>query len=96
VSSTAPPAPAAASSRREREPAGSGLPGVPRTSPRAGWIEQDAEQLSPLWSAAKIAWLRDDDRDVFSRTRWFANGQEYFLYRMGAQSPVPRRWRSTA
>ena len=45
-------------------------------------------QLSPLWSAAKIAWLRDNDRDVFSRTRWFANGQEYFLHRMGADEWV--------
>ena len=45
-------------------------------------------QLSPLWSAAKIAWLRDNDRDVFVRTRWFANGQEYFLHRMGAEEWV--------
>ena len=45
-------------------------------------------QLSPLWSAAKIAWLRDNDPDVFRRTRWFANGQEYFLYRLGADEWV--------
>ncbi len=45
-------------------------------------------QLSPLWSAAKIAWLRDNDPDVFRRTRWFANGQEYFLHRMGADEWV--------
>ena len=45
-------------------------------------------QLSPLWSAAKIAWLRDNNPDVFGRTRWFANGQEYFLYRMGASEWV--------
>ena len=45
-------------------------------------------QLSPLWSAAKIAWLRDNEPDVFARTRWFANGQEYFLHRMGAEEWV--------
>jgi xylulokinase len=45
-------------------------------------------QLSPLWSAAKIAWLRDNDPDGFRRTRWFANGQEYFLYRLGADEWV--------
>jgi xylulokinase len=45
-------------------------------------------QLSPLWTAAKIAWLRDNDKDVFGRTRWFANGQEYFLHRMGADEWV--------
>ena len=37
-------------------------------------------QLSPLWSAAKIAWLRDNEPAMFEKTRWFANGQEYFLY----------------
>jgi xylulokinase len=45
-------------------------------------------QLSPLWSAAKFAWLRDNEPDLFNRTRWFANGQEYFLYRMGAEEWV--------
>lgn len=45
-------------------------------------------QLSPLWSAAKIAWLRDNEPDLFARTRWFANGQEYFLYRLGADQWV--------
>jgi xylulokinase len=45
-------------------------------------------QLSPLWSAAKIAWLRDEDPTLFERTRWFANGQEYFLHRMGAEEWV--------
>ena len=35
----------------------------------------------------------DNDKDVFGRTRWFANGQEYFLHRMGADRVVtdPRR-----
>ena len=41
-------------------------------------------QLSPLWSAAKIAWLRDNEPELFRQTRWFANGQEYFLHRLGA------------
>ena len=45
-------------------------------------------QLSPLWSAAKIAWLRDNEPELFDRTRWFANGQEYFLYRLGAEEWV--------
>ncbi len=45
-------------------------------------------QLSPLWSAAKIAWLRDEEPELFARARWFANGQEYFLYRLGAEEWV--------
>ncbi|QJP16383.1 xylulose kinase [Starkeya sp. ORNL1] len=43
-------------------------------------------QLSPLWAAAKIAWLRDNEPERFEKTRWFANGQEYFLYRLGAEA----------
>lgn len=42
-------------------------------------------QLSPLWSAAKIAWFRDNEPALFDRTRWFANGQEYFLHKLGAE-----------
>lgn len=42
-------------------------------------------QLSPLWTAAKIAWIRDNEPDLFAKTRWFANGQEYFLHRLGAE-----------
>ncbi|MEN9754897.1 MAG: hypothetical protein RLZ07_1279 [Pseudomonadota bacterium] len=41
-------------------------------------------QLSPLWSAAKIAWMRDHEPAKFEKARWFANGQEYFLHRLGA------------
>jgi xylulokinase len=41
-------------------------------------------QISPLWSAAKIIWLRENRPDLFDRTRWFVNGQEFFLNRMGA------------
>lgn len=43
-------------------------------------------QISPLWAAAKIMWLREHRPDEFERTRWFVNGQEYFLYRMGAEA----------
>lgn len=45
-------------------------------------------QLSPLWAAAKIAWFRDHSPNVFGKTRWFANGQEYFLHRLGAEEWV--------
>lgn len=41
-------------------------------------------QISPLWTAAKIIWLREKRPEIFEKTRWFANGQEYFLHRMGA------------
>jgi xylulokinase len=41
-------------------------------------------QISPLWTAAKIIWLREKRPEIFAKTRWFANGQEYFLHRMGA------------
>jgi xylulokinase len=46
--------------------------------------EHTGMQLSPLWVAAKIAWLRDKDPATFEKTAWFANGQEYFLYMLGA------------
>lgn len=45
-------------------------------------------QLSPLWTAAKIAWMRDNRPEIFEKTRWFVNGQEYFLYRLGAEEWV--------
>jgi xylulokinase len=45
-------------------------------------------QLSPLWAASKIAWIRDNQPALFERTRWFANGQEYFLHRLGAEEWV--------
>ncbi len=41
-------------------------------------------QISPLWSAAKIIWLRENRPDLVDATAWFVNGQEYFLWRMGA------------
>lgn len=50
--------------------------------------EHTGMQLSPLWSAAKIAWLRDNKSQVFADARWFANGQEYFLMRLGAEEWV--------
>ncbi len=40
-------------------------------------------QISPLWTAAKIMWLRDNRPDDFARAAWFVNGQEYFIWRMG-------------
>ncbi|MDQ7251088.1 FGGY-family carbohydrate kinase [Dongia sedimenti] len=45
-------------------------------------------QLSPLWVAAKICWLRDNEPELFEKTRWFANGQEFFLHRLGAEEWV--------
>lgn len=47
--------------------------------------EHTGMQISPLWSAAKIIWLRENAPELFEKTRWFANGQEYFLYRMGGE-----------
>lgn len=43
-------------------------------------------QLSPLWTASKIAWLRDRKPELFEKIAWFANGQEYFLHRLGAEA----------
>ncbi len=40
--------------------------------------------ISPLWAAAKIIWLRENRPELFEKTRWFVNGQEFFLARMGA------------
>jgi xylulokinase len=47
--------------------------------------EHTGMQISPLWSAAKIIWLKENAPELFEKTRWFANGQEYFLYRMGGE-----------
>jgi xylulokinase len=58
---------------------------------RAGFPEAGADQahrgmqVSPLWSAAKVIWIRKNRPDIFDRTRCFANGQEYFLHRLGAK-----------
>lgn len=40
--------------------------------------------LSPQWAAAKVAWCKEKRPDLFERTRWIANGQEFFLHRLGA------------
>ncbi len=40
--------------------------------------------LSPQWAAAKVAWVREKLPAIFERTRWIANGQEFFLNRLGA------------
>ncbi|MEM1399863.1 MAG: FGGY family carbohydrate kinase [Pseudomonadota bacterium] len=45
-------------------------------------------QLSPLWTAAKIAWVRDNRPEIFDKAHWFVNGQEYFLYKLGAEAWV--------
>ena len=47
--------------------------------------EHTGMQLSPLWTASKIAWLRDNKPELFDQIAWFANGQEYFLHRLGAE-----------
>lgn len=41
--------------------------------------------FSPQWTAAKILWVKDNDPDLFKKTRWFANSQEFFLHRLGAE-----------
>ena len=41
--------------------------------------------FSPQWTAAKILWIKDNDPDLFKKTRWFANSQEFFLHRLGAE-----------
>ena len=47
--------------------------------------EHTGMQLSPLWTASKIAWLRDRQPELFNEIAWFANGQEYFLHLLGAE-----------
>jgi sugar (pentulose or hexulose) kinase len=50
-------------------------------------------QLSPLWPAAKIAWLRDDNPEVFGRARWFATARSTSCtaWAPTSGSPTPRR-----
>jgi xylulokinase len=40
--------------------------------------------LAAAWAACKVAWMRDNRPDVFEKTRWVVNGQEYFLNLLGA------------
>ena len=40
--------------------------------------------LSPQWAAAKVAWCKEKLPEIFEKTRWIANGQEFFLHRLGA------------
>jgi xylulokinase len=44
--------------------------------------------LASAWAACKVAWLRDNRPDLFGKTRWVANGQEYFLMKLGADEWV--------
>lgn len=58
---------------------------------RAAFPEENSHQnhtgmqISPLWTAAKIMWMRDKRPADFERTAWFVNGQEYFMWRMGGE-----------
>lgn len=40
---------------------------------------------SGMWSYAKIKWFIDNRKDVFNKTFKILNGQEYFLYKLGAE-----------
>lgn len=42
--------------------------------------------ISGFWSVCKIMWLQQYRRDLTDRASWIVNGQEYFLYRLGAES----------
>lgn len=39
--------------------------------------------LSSQWTAAKVAWVKDNLPAIFEKTRWIVNGQEFFNYRLG-------------
>lgn len=52
----------------------------------AEYQKQTGMPLAAAWAAAKIAWMRDNRPDVFEQTRWVVNGQEYFLYLLGADA----------
>jgi xylulokinase len=41
--------------------------------------------ISSMWSYSKIKWLIDNRKDVFDSTYKILNGQEYFLYKLGAE-----------
>ncbi len=69
-----------------------------RSAPQVEWIRNEigAEPyrrltgLSPssFWSYSKIKWLIDERPDLFARTAWILNGQEWFLHQLGAGSPI--------
>ncbi len=51
---------------------------------RERYREVTGMPLSASWALAKMAWLRKHRPELWSRTRWICNGQEYFLRRLGA------------
>ncbi|OHD73942.1 MAG: hypothetical protein A2V99_04315 [Spirochaetes bacterium RBG_16_67_19] len=60
------------------------------------WIEKEigAENyhrlsgvpISGMWSYPKMKWYIDQRKELFDKTYKILNGQEYFLYRLGAES----------
>jgi xylulokinase len=41
--------------------------------------------LSSMWSYSKMKWYINNARDLWQKTFKFLNGQEYFLYKLGAE-----------
>lgn len=41
--------------------------------------------ISSMWSYSKMKWLIDNRKDIFDNTYKILNGQEYFLYKLGAE-----------
>ena len=41
--------------------------------------------MSGFWAIGKMMWVRKHQPALYERARWMCNGQEYFLYRLGAE-----------
>lgn len=69
-----------------------------RSAPQVEWIKQEIgtekyQRLtgvapSSYWSYPKMKWFIDERPDLFEKTAWILNGQEWFLLKLGSESPV--------
>ena len=69
-----------------------------RASKEVQWIKKEIGDkkyheitgvpISSMWSYAKIKWFIDNKKDLYEKTYKILNGQEYFLYKLGAEELV--------
>ena len=66
-----------------------------RADKEVKWIEKEigadiyhritGVPVSSMWSFPKMKWYRDHRKELFDKTYKLLNGQEYFLYKLGAE-----------
>lgn len=56
-----------------------------RTIPPQRYRALSGMPMSGFWAVSKLMWVREHRPALYGRARWICNGQEYFLYRLGAE-----------